>query len=98
MALVTNEKQPYEEIDLSFDFSSRGLPSTITIASVASIVATLANGTGSLTVSGTTFSGQVCAARFSGGLSGDKFKVTAKVVMSTGEKLECDGFVKVKEL
>lgn len=97
MALVTNEKQPYEELDLSFDFSNRGLAASITISSVASITQALVSGSGSLTISGTTFSGQVCAARFSGGTNGDKFKVTAKVVMTSGEKLECDGYIKIKE-
>lgn len=98
MSLVTNEKQAYEEVDLSFDFSNRGLASSITIASVASIVTTLVSGTGSLTVSGTLYSGQACSARFAGGVNGDKFKLTAKVVMSDGQKLECDGYLKVKDL
>lgn len=98
MSLVTNEKQAYEEVDLTFDFSNRGLASSVTIASVASIISTLVSGSGSLTVSGTTYSGQACAARFSGGVSGSKYKLTAKVVMTDGQKLECDGYLKVKDL
>jgi hypothetical protein len=99
VALTTNSKQPYEELDFSFDFSNRGFAAGVTIASVASIVSVLSSGpAGNLTVSGTTFSGLACAARFSGGLTGSKHKVTAKVVMSDGEKAECDGYISVKEL
>lgn len=98
MALVTNEKQPFEEIDLTFDFSNRGLADGITISAVTSVVALLTSGSGSLVVSGTTYSGLVVSSRFAGGVAGDKFKLTAKVVMSDGQKLECDGFLKVKEL
>lgn len=98
MTLTTNEKQPYEEIDLPFDFSNRGLASSVVIASVASIVQSLVSGSGTLTISGTTFSGLLVSARFAGGVAGDKFKLTCKVVMNDGQKLECDGYVKVKEL
>lgn len=98
MTLVTNEKQPYEEVDLTFDFSNRGIADGVSIASVSGITTALVSGTGSLTVSGTTYSGLVVTARFAGGLAGDKFKLTAKAVMSDGQKYECDGYLKVKEL
>lgn len=98
MALVTNEKQPFEEVDLTFDFSNRGIADGVSIASVTSITAALVSGTGSLVVSGTVYSGLTASARFSGGTAGDRFKLTAKVVMSDGQKYECDGYLKVKEL
>ena len=98
MALVTNEKQSFEEVDLTFDFFNRGIADGVSIANVTSITAALVSGTGSLVVSGTTYSGLLVSARFAGGLGGDKFKLTAKVVMSDGQKYECDGYLKVKEL
>lgn len=98
MALVTNEKQSFEEVDLTFDFSNRGIADGVSIANVTSITAALVSGTGSLVVSGTTYSGLLASARFAGGIGGDKFKLTCKVVMSDGQKYECDGFLKVKEL
>lgn len=98
MTLVTNEKQPFEEIDLTFDFTNRGVSSGVTIASVSSITYSVVSGTGSLSISGATYAGQLCSARFAGGNSGDKYKLTAKVTLTDGQKLECDGYLKVKEL
>lgn len=98
MALVTNEKQPYEVVDLVFDFTNRGISSSVSVASVQSVTATLVSGSGAVTVSNTTYSGQLVQSRFTGGNAGDRFKLTAKVVMTDGQRYECDGYLKIKEL
>jgi hypothetical protein len=98
MALVTNEKQPYEEVDLVFDFSNRGISDGVTITGVHSITVSRVSGTGAVTYSGTVYSGQYVQSRFAGGNTGDRYKLTAKVVMSDGQRYECDGYLKIKEL
>jgi hypothetical protein len=98
MALVTNEKQPYEEVDLVFDFTNRGISSSVTIASVQGVTVTRVSGTGTVTASSTVFSGQYVQSRFAGGDTGDRYKLTAKVVMTDGQRYECDGYLKIKEL
>lgn len=98
MALVTNEKQPWEEVDLVFDFTNRGLADTVSVTGVTSITIVRVSGSGTLTNSNTIYSGQLVQSRFSGGNTGDRYKLTAKVVMSDGQKYECDGYLKIKEL
>lgn len=98
MSLVTNEKQPFEVVDLVFDFTNRGLAESVTVASVNGVTVSLVSGTGTVTASQIVYAGQFVQARFSGGDTGDRYKLTAKVTMTDGQRYECDGYLKIKEL
>lgn len=93
------QKQPWEERIYSFDFSP-AMDADATLTSVDSIVVTLFNGVGSpsVVVSGEAVSGQAASAKLAGGTDGQVYTVRARVIDSTGQKLEADGKLKIKEL
>lgn len=96
--LVQNEKQVWEDFDIPFDFTNRGIASGVSIASITEIVQDVPTGsTTPLTISGTTYSGLAAKARFGAGTIGCNYKLTCRAVMTDGQKYECDGKLKVKE-
>ena len=99
MALQTLTKQSYEERLFSFDFSGK-MSTSATISSVVSVVVTnLGNVSGSTSVSVASIaaSGQTVQAVYSGGTSGETYKITAKAIDSDGQKLEVDGLLRVQD-
>jgi hypothetical protein len=99
MTLQTLTKQAYEERIFQFDFSGK-MDADATLASAVSV--SVANqgyvdGSSALSVSAQSVSGTYLQAMFSGGTSGELYKITAKVIDSTGQKLELDGFLRVQD-
>lgn len=99
MALQTLTKQSYEERIFQFDFSGK-METTATVATVVSVTSEnlgFVSGSSSISIAAASASGQLVQAMFSGGTSGERYKVTAKAVDSTGQKLELDGFLRVQD-
>src|SRR5574343_615445 len=90
MTLQTLKKQAYEARLFQFDFSAK-MATEAALATVVSIVsANQGNIVGStnLTIAGQTIAGQILQAKYSGGTSGETYKITAKVTDSDGQELE----------
>lgn len=98
MALEVCEKQPWEELDFEFDLAAK-MAAGATLASITAIIidplGTIPSP--SLSFSNPTLSGSRMKARYAGGLSGERYRVTFRGVDSNGQKLEHEGVVKVKE-
>ena len=99
MPLQTLVKQSYEERIFQFDFSGK-MADGSTLSSVVSCVSAnqgFVTGSGDVTVAAPSVSGVYLQAIFSGGTSGELYKITAKAIDSTGQKLEADGFLRVQD-
>lgn len=99
MPLQTLVKQSYEERIFQFDFSGK-MADGATLSSVVSCVSAnqgFVTGSGDITVAATSVSGVYLQAIFSGGTSGELYKITAKAIDSNGQKLEADGFLRVQD-
>lgn len=92
MALESVEKQPAEVMSFDINFSewldNRG-------EDAASVTATAASG---ITLVSTYLIGKAARCRFSGGTTGQTYKVTVQLTTATGLVKEYDFNVKVKEL
>lgn len=94
MSVPTLIKQPSENRLYSMDFAAN-LDEGETILSVSSVVAAPPG----LTLSGSaSASGTRASQRILGGTDGVLYKVTFIVVTSSGNTLEGEGFLRVKEL
>lgn len=90
-------KQPSESLLLDLPLADV-MRSGDTIASVTSVTAAVvAPGTGTVTVSGATFSGSTVQARFASGTAGENYKVTAKATTTGGDTVEADAMLYVRD-
>ena len=99
MPLQTLVKQSYEERIFQFDFSGK-MEAGATLSSVVSCTSAnqgFVSGSGDITIAAPSVSGVFLQALFSGGTSGELYKVTAKAIDSTGQKLEADGYLRVQD-
>lgn len=98
--LTTLEKQSYEKRLFEFDLSGlMDAAATIsTVVSVVSVNQNLVGGSSNVTISGEVASGQSVKAFFEGGTSQELYKITCKAVDSTGQNLEWDGFLAVRDV
>lgn len=94
MAVPSLIKQPAEDRLYSMNFASMLAPGE-TISSVSSVVVAPAG----LTLSGAaSASGTEAFQRISGGTAGQRYKVTFVVVTSSGNTLEGEGYMQVKDI
>lgn len=97
--MQTLTKQSYEERIYQFDFSGK-MDTGATLSSVVSVVVTnqgYVTGSSDVTVAAQSVSGAYLQAMYSGGTSGELYKITAKAIDSTGQKLELDGLLRVQD-
>lgn len=94
--LDTIEKQPSETFIRTIPFGGQ-MATGDTIANVDSIVSSKLSGTGTLVITGPTFSGTDAQCTIAGGDTGDRHKITAKVNTTNGEFLERDVLLVVNE-
>jgi len=97
--LQTLTKQPYEERIFQFDFSGK-MDLDATLASAVSCTAAnqgYVTASDEISISAISVSGVYLQAMFSGGTSGELYKITAKAIDSTGQKLELDGNLRVQD-
>ena len=93
-------KQPYEERIFGLDFADK-LATGVALSSVVSI--TIENqgnvdSSADVTESGETVSGTEAQALFAGGTDMEDYKVTWKCLTDSGEKVESEGLLKVREV
>lgn len=97
--MQTLTKQSYEERVFQFDFSGK-MDTGATLASVVSVAVAnqgYVTGSSDVSVAAQSVSGTYLQAMYSGGTSGELYKITAKAIDSTGQKLELDGYLRVQD-
>lgn len=95
----TIEKQSWEEPIIGMDFSAKIGNSAATISSIVSVAITYADGSAQSDVTSPSqgISGQSITIKLAGGVNGTKYKVTARVIDSDGQRLENDGYLLIKD-
>lgn len=97
--MQTLTKQSYEERVFQFDFSGK-MAAGATLSSVVSVTVSnqgYVTGSSAVSASAQSVSGTYLQAIYSGGTSGELYKITAKAIDSSGQKLELDGFLRVQD-
>ncbi len=101
MAVGQLKKQPFEELNCAIDFSnSLAADDTITLDEFLATNSKTGAVSTSEVIAATpapVVDDQTIAFRVIGGVDGDRHKITARVSVSTGEKLEADLDLFVKE-
>jgi len=87
-------KQPAESRLFTMEFAAL-LATGETLAGVTSVTD---DPTGTLTLTGETYSGSQASVRIAGGTDGVTYKITFVVTTSAGNTLEAEGLLKVEDL
>jgi len=85
-------KQPWEEVTYDFDFAPL-LRTDETLVDVISVT-----GEAGVTVSAVAMESPFVQARIAGGVDGTDYKVTARAVTSSGDRRECEGELRVRDI
>lgn len=91
------QKQPGESLRLDLPAGPR-MRAADTISSVDAVTSTTqGEGTGTVTVSSTSFSGTTVQANYAGGADGEQYRIQATITTGGGDTIQIDAMLNVAE-